>query len=481
MNKNSIVSLLILFIYTFYSCSEKPLYFENAYVIENINVIDPLEGLSEQMTLVIKENKISHLFKSKEIKLSTENTIYNGTDQFLIPGLWDAHIHFAFETILAEAMPNLFLSYGVTSVRDTGGPIEFVLPFKTHSLAHPKTTPRIMIAGPLVDGRYNVYDGSSDSFPLLSIQNASLTVLEQQVQGLIDKKVDFLKAYEMLSTEQFKRLAQMAQENDLKLTGHVPLSLDVISASNLGLNSMEHLRNIELSMSKDFDVLLTERTLALKNSNNSSGSKLRTSLHQSQRMRAVASIDPERREEVLNTLATNETWQIPTMELYQTFANKKYLNEEFQYHFKVLPENVRSKWMKKINVTSIDLDPESLKYTDWSQKMVQQMHEKKIPFMAGTDTPIGYLVPGLSLHDELIQLKRSGFSNLETLKAATFNPALYFGMEDTLGRIKPGYEADLVLLEKNPLESIENSRTIKAVIKSGKFMNRSYLDSLQVN
>jgi len=169
------------------------------------------------------------------------------------------------------------------------------------------------------------------------------------------------------------------------------------------------------------------------------------------------------------------------MELYQTFANKKYLNEEFQYHFKVLPENVRSKWMKKINVTSSDLDPESLKYTDWSQKMVQQMHEKKIHFMAGTDTPIGYLVPGLSLHDELIQLKRSGFSNLETLKAATFNPALYFGMEDALGRIRPGYEADLVLLEKNPLESIENSRTIKAVIKSGKFMNRSYLDSLQVN
>ena len=147
----------------------------------------------------------------------------------------------------------------------------------------------------------------------------------------------------------------------------------------------------------------------------------------------------------------------------------------------MIPDSIRYKWLKEINSTSTEIDQDILKYTQWSSEMVNKMHKKNIPFMAGTDTPIGYLIPGLSLHEELIQLNNSGFSNLETLKTATLNPAKYFGLEKTLGRIKAGYEADLILLDKNPLESIENTRTIKAVIKGGNYMNRFYLDSLQAN
>ena len=479
MKKYNFLSLIFITFFLLQSCADDGLYFENAFVIKNVNIIDPIEGLKENITVIIKKNKIDQLFKANEIKLSPENTIYDGTNQFLIPGLWDFHIHFAFETLLAEEMPDLFLSHGITSVRDTGGPIDFVIPFKEYSLKNPSISPRVMIAGPLIDGKYNVYDGSSSAFPKLSIRNASASELQKQVQGLIDKKVDFLKAYEMLSPMQFSLLAKMAKTNGLKLTGHVPLSMDVITATNLGLNSMEHLRNIELSMSQDFDILLLERTLALENKNKISGSKLRSSLHQSQRMRAISRIDSSRVEEVLNTLAKNETWQIPTLELYQTFANKKYKNKTFQSNFSLISKKVKLKWMEQINATSDKVNEEMLKQNKWSRTLVNQMHKKKIPFMAGTDTPIGYLIPGLSLHDELIQLTYSGFSNLEALKTATYNPAVYFGLEKTLGRIKVGYEADLVLLNKNPLESIENTKTIKGVIKAGNYMNKSYLDSLK--
>ena len=230
-----------------------------------------------------------------------------------------------------------------------------------------------------------------------------------------NKKVDFLKAYEMLSPNQFKLLSKMAKENNLKLTGHVPLSMDVITASNLGLNSMEHLRNIELSMSENFDSYLSDRLLALENKGNLSGSKLRSSLHLSQRIKAVSTIDASKQEAVLNVLAENDTWQIPTLELYQTFANKKYKEKTFQSHFSMIPDSIRSKWLKEINSTSTEIDQDILKYTQWSSEMVNKMHKKNIPFMAGTDTPIGYLIPGLSLHEELIQLNNSGFSNLETL------------------------------------------------------------------
>lgn len=481
MKKNTFLPILFTLTSILQSCEDNTLYFEDAYVIENVNLIDPLEGIEEKQTVVIKENKIHQIYNTAEVILSSKNKIYDGTNQFLIPGLWDAHIHFAFETILGEYMPDLFLSNGITSVRDTGGPIDFVLPYKEYSLKNPTTSPRVMIAGPLIDGKHNVYDGSSPSFPLLSIQNSSVSVLQKQVQELIDKKVDFLKAYEMLSPEQFKLLAQMAQANNLKLTGHVPLSMDVITASNLGLNSMEHLRNIELSMAKDFEALFSERTFALENKNKISGSKLRSSLHQSQRIKAIANIDSIKQDQVFNTLAKNKTWQIPTLELYQTFANKKYKSEAFQSYFYMIPQKVKSKWMEQINSTSDEPDQEMIKYTQWSRDMVYQMHEKRIPFMAGTDTPIGFLIPGKSLHDELVQLNLSGLSNLETLKAATYHPAEYFGLEKNLGRIKVGFEADLVLLDKNPLESIKNTQSIRAVVKAGKFMNRAYIDSLQVN
>jgi len=98
--------------------------------------------------------------------------------------------------------------------------------------------------------------------------------------------------------------------------------------------------------------------------------------------------------------------------------------------------------------------------------------------MAGTDTPIGFLIPGLSLHQELEDLHNSGLSTLETIQAATINPAKYFNIQDSLGRIKSGFIADLLVLDRNPLEDISNTKSIFAIIKDGHYMNRAHLDSL---
>ena len=124
-------------------------------------------------------------------------------------------------------------------------------------------------------------------------------------------------------------------------------------------------------------------------------------------------------------------------------------------------------------------DKERMDFTKWQSSMVKYMHKKGITFMAGTDTPIGFLVPGLSLHQEIEELTNSGLTNLEALKAATINPSKYFNLQDSLGRIKPNYIADLIILNQNPLIDIKNTRKISAVIKDGFFMNRKYLDSIK--
>lgn len=144
------------------------------------------------MTVVIKANKIYKIFESSKLKLSERNIIYNCENKFLIPGLRDAYVHFAYEESLAESMSDLFLAYRVTSVRDTSGDIDFVNKFKLESKNKLNITPRIMVAGPLIDWKYNVYDGSSEQYPPLSIQTFSEKDLINKVSSLIEKKVDFL-------------------------------------------------------------------------------------------------------------------------------------------------------------------------------------------------------------------------------------------------------------------------------------------------
>ena len=302
--------------------------------------------------------------------------------------------------------------------------------------------------------------------------------LLKEVSFLIKNNVDFLKAYEMLTPNQFKVLANIAKENNLKLTGHVPLSMDVISASNIGLNSMEHFRNFELSVSKNSDELLSKRKTLLKNSKKLSGGKLRSSIHSLQRMNAINNIDSVKLNQVINVLVMNQTWQIPTLFLYRTFANKTFKLNSWIKNFNFFPSNVKEKWIDKISKIDEKVNKDRQAYSNWALGIVRLMNRKGVKFMAGTDAPIFFLIPGLSLHDEIAMLSEGGLSNLEAIKSATYNPSKYFGMENELGSIKVGQIADLLILTKNPLDNIRNTKEIETVIKNGNILNRKYLDSL---
>jgi len=473
--KNKLILICLLLI----SC-KNPIkeYFENSYCIENTNIIDAKQGLETNMTIVISGNKIIRVEKAKDLRLSNKNIIYNGSGKYIIPGLWDSHVHFAFEKKLAGSMFNLFIAYGITSVRDTGGEINFLKDLKSKSKSNPDNYPRVKIAGPLIDGKHNVYNGNSVYFPPLSIRTASVVETEIKVNKLIKDGVDFLKAYEMLSPEQFEAITNIAKENGLKVTGHIPLSMDAISTSNMGLNSIEHLRNLEMSSTADTKGLLKLRRNALKNKNRIQGSDLRTSIHNSQRMSSIKKTDSAELKRVLNVLAKNETWQIPTLILYRGWAYKLYEDSEWKNTFEFLPVEIKEKWNSQIALISNQENKELQDFSNWSQSITKMMNKLDIKFMAGTDSPIGFQTPGYSLHNELEMFVNFGFTNLEALEAATYNPASYFNMEKDLGLIKVGQIADLVILSRNPLEDISNTKEIESVIKNGHLMNRKYLDSL---
>ena len=472
--------LTLLFLLFTFSCSPTGELFENAICIQNINTIDPNEGLKENQTIIIREGRILKIASTSELSLDPANNIVDGTGQYMIPGLWDAHVHFSFMEELAPMMLDLFLAYGITSVRDTGGRIEFVKVWKDKALANPTTAPRVMIAGPLLDGMPNVYDGSDPGHPPLSVGLPTVTDVAEQIDLLHSQGVDLLKAYEMLTPDQFATVIEKAKEKGLKVTGHVPLSMDVIAASNGGLNSMEHMRNLELSMASNADELLAQRKKLLEEGKGKPGGVLRSSIHQAQRATAIQNYDEEKAAAVLEVLATNQTWQIPTMALNTLRTTKPFRKQAWQESFQYLPDTISSQWNKTIDfmIDSSEVSDFQRQHADWMMNMIKKVHESEIGIMAGTDTPIGFLTPGYSLHEEMNVLVEAGISPIEVLKSATYNPAAYFNMENELGSIKETFLADLLILDANPLEDINNTLKIKSVIRNGELHDRLALDKI---
>jgi imidazolonepropionase-like amidohydrolase len=470
-------SLLLLLLFS--SCQPNGEVFEDAICIQNVSIIHPEDGLIKDQTVIIHGDKIMKVAPSKALQLSPKNKIIDGTGKYLMPGLWDAHVHFAYMEDLAPSMFDLFLGYGITSVRDTGGKIDFVKMWKDKALANPNDAPRVMIAGPLLDGTPNVYDGSTPQHPPLSVGLQTVEAAAKKVNELDSLGVDLLKAYEMLSPEQFAIIIKMAKEKGLKVTGHVPLSMDVISASNAGLNSMEHMRNLELSCASNSEELLQQRLKLLQAEKDSPGSTLRSKIHELQRETAVKNYDPYKADEILAVLAKNQTWQIPTLALATFYTNRHFENSEWQESIAYLPVGTEEKWKKNAaSIANMPVTPFQIQYSDWLIGMVRKIHESKIEIMAGTDCPIALLTPGLSLHEELAMLVEAGLPSLEALKTATVNPAKYFNLEHELGLVQEGMWADLVLLDANPIDDIANTKSINAVIKNGKYFDKRQLSAI---
>lgn len=444
-------------------------------IISNITIVDPKDGVQEHKTIKLLGNKIQAIEDYKEGQINSSSTVVDGTGKFIIPGLWDAHVHLVYIEELSPAMFDLFLSYGITSVRDTGGQLDLLKPWKNKADNDPKNAPRVKIAGPLVDGVPTVYDGSPGR-PHLGIGASSPERARIMVDSLVNLGVDLIKSYEMLTPESFHAVLDQSKKHDKIVTGHIPLSIDAITASNAGMRSMEHLRNLEFSFSSEHEVLLQQRLDLLEDGKTDQGGILRSRIHNAQRIRAMETVDPKRRTMVLSQLAKNETWQIPTLSIMTVASDRLFENEEWKKTFQYLPHSVDSSWHAACKrVAESPTTPTSQALGEWGVDMIQYLREANVDIMAGTDTPIFFLTPGASLHRELELLVKGGLTPLEAIEAATSKPAAYFNMQDSLGTVAPNMLADLVILDKNPLDDIRNTKSVNAVIRDGRLIAQEEL------
>jgi len=423
------------------------------------------------MRVVIRDHKITAIDRKSAIVPPKDGGIVDATGKFLIPGLWDMHVHTGRKDIFLP----LYIANGVTGVRDMGGDIEdpsgelsslsgryVQLSLWREAIEEGSLLgPRMVIAGFLIDGFK--WPGN------IAATNAKEG--RQTVNVLKKTGVDFVKVKSFLSKDAFLAIAAEARRRHMVLAGHVPDAVRVADASDAGQKSIEHLTGIALGCSTIERQLMDEKAQAFAARDRAGYASIEP--------RATATFDPTIATALFSRFVTNGTWQVPTLvELRRNAIGEVRTGEDSAQNdprWAYLPASLRDWWSKSRNATA-PIGGQELFASDLS--LTQKMHKSGVMFLAGTDTPNPSILPGFALHDELKLLVTAGFSPMEALQSATLNPARYLGREPDMGTIETGKLADLVLLDANPLDDISNTQKIRAVIVNGRYLNRETLDAM---
>lgn len=436
---------------------------------DDVTVIDAASGVRPNQRVIVREDRIVAVQPMAEALESPVAQHIDGRGRFLVPGLWDMHVHFLYEPELTEGMADLFLRYGITSVRDTGGDLAQITALRQSLRSSGQPAPRVFLSGPLLDGPRVIYDGANSDQPALGVPVDSPEAAQERVVELVAAGADFIKIYELVEPPVFAALVEAARRQNLPIAAHVPLTMSA-DVAGPAVDSMEHMRNLELACAGDWDALLAERLETIADYPGERGHALRSELHAAQRLPAIAHYDEARCDAVLATLG--HTIQVPTLRLNTLSMTRPYERADWALAVDELPAAVAERWRQSVRERQAEEleDPEDTRFDQWSMFLAGRLHERGVPIGAGTDTPIGLAIPGYSLHTELELLVRSGLPPLEALRAATETPARFFGLEKEMGQVAPGMAADLVLLGADPLADIANTRRIEGVMAAGHWL-----------
>src|SRR5258708_5100152 len=432
-------------------------------VIAHVTVINPAtSSVQPDSIVVINGDRITFVSHSAVVPLAKNTRVIDGRGQFLIPGLWDMHVHSAFGDWFPggrDIILPLFIANGVTGVRDMGGDIPVLFAWRQQIAAGEIIGPRMIISGPMLDAL--LPDGKlrfPSSIAVTTPESAVAAVDLLKAQG-----VDFIKVQSVISHDAYLAAAAEARKVGLPIVGHVPDKVRIREAIAAGQKSIEHLMGSFEGCSTEEDKFIAgQGDLKL----------------------LLATQDKQRCDALLRQLAQNKIWQVPTLAWQRggTFLDQRDLKHDpLDKYVPAYWRDVTWKRFTEEMMPGLLHDPLELrqKYFAGNLQMVEALHRAGVPFMAGTDAAPGvYIMPGFSLHDELANFVEAGFTPMESLQTATSGPAKCLGTESTSGAIAPNKVADLVLLSSNPLDNIHNTRHITAVIANGRLFDRAALNRI---
>jgi len=432
---------------------------EDTLVITDVNVVDVRTGeVRADQIVIIEKNRITTVGPRKETRYPRNASTVNAKGGYLIPGLWDMHVHLAFGDWFPNAEQTslpLFIANGITGVRDMGSELDVVQNWRNLIESGSLIGPRIVTAGPMLDG-------AKTPFPSTIV----ITTPEEgrrAVDELKRRGADFIKLQSLIPADAVQAIVEESKKEEIAFAGHVPDSVRAETMSDAGMRSFEHLIGIfEGSSPLESEFLKGGKTEA----------------------KFLASYDRELAGKLAAVLAKNQTWQCPTL-VWERGGN---LIDTIDFSKDARGKYVPAYWKERTwkaetaavekNFGTDDLATRKA-FVAKELEVVLLLHKAGVPFLAGTDTPPGvYIFPGFSLHEEMQRFVAAGFTPLEALQTATINPAKFLGTEETQGTIEKGKYADLVMLDANPLADIGNTQKIAAVIFNGRYFSRADLAKL---
>ena len=407
------------------------------------------------MTVLVRGGRIQAIGPAEEVAVPPGARVVPGQGRFLIPGLWDAHVHLSFAG--PETLP-LFVAHGVTSVRDVGSRLETTLAMRDRITAGDLVGPRILTSGPILEGAAWMKAAYAIAPPESPIWAAGPRVVVSRetagkvIDSLVAAGVDLIKARNVWG-EDFLAVAAATERAGIPLASHNPNRVPMPQAARAGLDSFEHAESIW----GDFDTLSVAAREAMFAEVARTGAMVVPTLMAD--FGLIVSSDSAIRAVLADTLGVADPRN------------------------RTLPAKMRNGWRESLEQRQKYGEHPAGTFEKITRD-VRAMHAAGIPLLAGTDVGgIPRVYPGSSLHEELeLLVREGGLTPLEALQSATRNPPRFFrARSDSSAGADPlavGMPADLVLLDADPLADIGHVRRIAAVVLGGRPLDRAALDAL---
>jgi imidazolonepropionase-like amidohydrolase len=440
---------------------------DQAILIHNGNIINVNDGsFSDNDAILIDSGYIKSLGKYSTLRhlVESQNEI-DARKKFIIPGLWDMHIHIEGQDLIEDnkALFSVYIAYGITTVRDMASDLgEQVLLWREEINQNKLLGPQIFTAGRKLEGINSIWKGD--------LEIANTEELEQMLDKLEAYDVDLVKITDnTLSGQLFLQSVKEAKNRGFKVSGHIPLDLTISEVIDAGFSSIEHASYL-LRLGSD-EKHIVEQVASDKMTKSEANDYYLSNFNQDTALQAY------------KNLSKTHIAVTPTLIGGKQLA---YLDEDdhAQDEFlKYLTKRFTDNYQWRIDRMANDTPEQKQLRKDKYHLIAQQLpyiQSSGIKILAGSDAAAlnTYVYPALALHEELILFQEAGLTPLQILQSATINGAEFMGKLSTMATIEDGKQADLVILNSNPLLDVKSTQDIYAVINNGQYFNRMELDSM---
>ena len=410
-------------------------------------------------------NRIVYIGPAAGATVPADARVISGQGKFLIPGLWDMHVH-SFMYVFSDFAGPLMIANGVTGARDMGYLIDTVQRWRRDIDAGVEVGPRLVV-GARVDG-----PGRAKFVVHLQSETDGTRAADTLARNKAGAaRADFISTEQLIPRAAYFGLAREARHLRFPFAGRLPNAVSLVEASDSGQRSVEQEDALIRACSSRESELRAQFSDTANKRPQDDPMQLR-----SQARPILSSYDRVRCQSVMATLARNHTWITPTLAAYQPYIHNFDSASTHPERSRYVPGIIQGGWMTKLTPWA---RPDSLTVqSSYSYDRTAELQKAGVGLLAGTDAPRAFIYPGFSLHDELALLVQVGLTPLEALRTATYNPAVYLGALDSLGTVGQGKVADLVLLDADPLLDIRNTRRISAVIANGRLFDSTALADL---